>query len=113
MTGDIPHRPPTRFAIEPDGAVVLPSTHPLARDGVYPSAALVELAAQLAGRHVTGAARGGVLVEVRELALEVPSVAAGARLVPEIEVERATPPLPRISVRLPGVLSVKLGLMTT
>lgn len=108
----IPHTPPTRFEVEPDGAVVLPVTHPLAIDGVYPSAALVELAAQLAGRHVAqDGARGGMLVDVRDLELAVATVAAGTRLQPEIVVERAAPPLPRFFVRLPGVLELRLTLM--
>lgn len=112
----IPHGPPTRFELDPDGAVTLPATHPLAEGGSYPSAALVELAAQLVGRLIVASKddhlpRGGVLVEVRELELWVDRVPAGTRLVPEIVVERASPPLPRFQVRLPGVLRVGLSLM--
>ncbi|MCK6521057.1 hypothetical protein L6R49_06390 [Myxococcota bacterium] len=108
----IPHTPPARFEVEEDGAVVLPMDHPLAHDGVYLSCALVELAAQLAGRALASstAARAGVLVEVRELRLAARTVAGGTRLVPELEVERAEPPLPRVFVRLPGVLEARLTL---
>jgi hypothetical protein len=105
----LPHRPPTLFAVSPDGSVLLPETHPLATEGGYPSAALVELAAQLAGLQVQAPpGHGGMLVDVRDLLLEVPSVPPGTLLFPEIKVERATPPMPRIQVRLPGVLSVTL-----
>jgi hypothetical protein len=112
----IPHTPPARFEVEEDGAVVLPMDHPLAHDGVYLSCALVELAAQLAGRALEAClgsspvARAGVLVEVRELRLAARTVAGGARLLPELVIERAAPPLPRVSVRLPGVLEARLTL---
>ncbi|MBK9366491.1 MAG: hypothetical protein IPO67_27495 [Deltaproteobacteria bacterium] len=108
----IPHTPPARFEVEEDGAVVLPMDHPLAHDGVYLSCALVELAAQLAGRALGSStvARAGVLVEVRELRLAARAVAGGTRLLPELVIERAAPPLPRVFVRLPGVLEARLTL---
>lgn len=108
----IPHTPPARFEVEEDGAVVLPMDHPLAQNGVYLSCVLVELAAQLAGRALGSSpvARAGVLVEVRALRLAARTVAGGTRLLPELVVERAEPPLPRVSVRLPGVLEAQLTL---
>lgn len=104
------------FPVEPDGSVLLPSPHPLAPEGAYPTAALVELAAQLLGRALgsqagEAGAGGGVLVELRDLRLLTASVPAGTRLVPEVVLERPSPPLARGRVELPGALSVRLTIL--
>lgn len=106
----IPHAPPMRFEL--DGAdVVLPAHHPLAADGVYSALALVELAAQLAGRAAPAApGHRGMLVEVEGAAVLAPGVPAGTRLTPVVTRERSMGPLHRFHVLLPGVLAARLTL---
>jgi hypothetical protein len=109
----IPHTPPTRFDLDPDGAVVLPPTHPLLRDGRYSAAALVELAAQLAGRRVEApAGHRGMLVEVQDCALLGPA-SPGDRLVPVVELERVMGAMHRFHVVLPRVLDTRLTIMVS
>lgn len=113
----LPHGPPMRFSVEADGAVVLPASHPLAEEGLYRSAALVELAAQRAGAWLSavrgpreGARARACLVDVRDLVLERASARAGERLTVEVTLERDDPRLPRLAVRVPGLLSARLTL---
>jgi hypothetical protein len=104
----IPHGLPTRFDLDPDGAVTLPASHPLLRDGRYSPAALVELAAQLAGRQVRAApGHRGMLVEVQDCAL-LGAASPGQRLVPVVALDRAMGELHRFHVVLPGVLDTRL-----
>lgn len=115
----LPHGPPMRFSVEADGGLVLPASHPLAEEGLYRSAALVELAAQRAGAWLSavrgpreGARARACLVDVRDLVLERASARAGERLTVEVTLERDDPRLPRLAVRVPGLLSARLTLMT-
>lgn len=108
----IPHTPPMRFEVETDGAVVLPGDHPLIEAGVYPSAALVELAAQLAGRLVDAPpGHGGLLVDVAACTLFVTQVPPGTRVLAVVQIERGTGPLQRFHVALPGILEARLTLL--
>lgn len=106
----IPHAPPMRFEL--DGAdVVLPAGHPLAPDGAFPALALIELAAQLAGRAAPAApGHRGMLVEVEGATLLTAAVPAGTRLSPVVTLERSMGPLHRFHVLLPGVLATRLTL---
>jgi hypothetical protein len=109
----IPHGAPMRFEPEADGSVVLPASHPMMRGRAYPAAALVELAAQLAGRSVQApAGHRGMLVEVQDCTL-LGNAPPGARLVPEVTLDRAMGNLHRFRVVLPGVLDTRLTLMVT
>lgn len=111
----IPHAPPIRFDVN-DGDVILPLVHPLCVDGAYPAVALLELAAQLAGRAASlpggGAEPGhrGMLVEVDDCTILTPSVPAGSRLRAEVTLERRLGGLHRFRVTLDGVLSTGLTL---
>lgn len=101
-----------RFEVGQDGSVELPLEHPLAENGVYPTAALLELAAQLAGRLVQAApGHGGMLVEVSNCTFAAAQVPAGTRVAAEVIVERGAGVLQRYHVRLPGILDAHLTLM--
>ncbi len=91
-----------------DGNTVwLPLEHPLADDGFYPCVALIECAAQLAGRAVTAPlGNAGMLVEVGEFIAEVDAVAVGRTLTYVVSHERTMGQLWRFRVQLVGVLSV-------
>lgn len=109
----IPHAPPALFPV--DGArAVLPWGHPLATDGVFPALALVELAAQLAGRSAPAEpGHRGMLVEVEGLELHVDAVPAGGSLAYTVSLERSMGPLHRFRVVLDGVLETRLTLRIT
>ena len=119
----IPHGPPMRFSLI-DGRVLLPSVHPLCADGVYPVAALIELAAQAAGLAIVeeftpeapreGERRHtGMLVEVEGCTFFRAVVPAGEVLVVTSTCERVYGPLRRYRVRIEGVLDVGLTLRVT
>ena len=111
----IPHAPPARFPLF-DGRVLLPLTHPLAVDGVYPSLALIELAAQAAGHAVVealgaeGAGHAGMLVEIESATIHRPRVPGGEVLTVEVRLDRVMGPLRRYRVHIPTVLEVGLTL---
>lgn len=108
----IPHTPPMRFEVEADGSVVLPPVHPLAENGAYPTAALLELAAQLVGRLVQApSGHGGMLVEVADCTLTQREVPAGTRVTAEVVVERGVGTLQRYHVRLGDILDARLTLL--
>lgn len=93
------------------GRVHLPLQHPLATEGVYSSAVLLELAAQLAGRAaVAEPGHRGMLVEVQDARLEVEEVAGGSSLLTRVEALIQRGPLQRFRVQLVGVLEATLTL---
>lgn len=122
----IPHAPPMRFPLfgrPPAWRVRLPEAHPLCVGGVYPTLALVELAAQAAGWAVVDAlavearaagveapAHGGMLVEVESATCERPAVPAGEVLVLDVQETRIMGALRRYTVHVHGVLRVSLTL---
>ncbi|MFZ5482493.1 MAG: hypothetical protein ACOZNI_37365 [Myxococcota bacterium] len=102
-----------RFPVAPDGSVTLPASHPLLRDGRYAPAALVELAAQLAGRAVAApAGHRGMLVEVQDCALLAPA-SPGERVDPVVTLEHRMGGLHRFRVVLAGHLDTRLTLRVT
>ncbi|MFN7147428.1 MAG: hypothetical protein ACK4YP_26920, partial [Myxococcota bacterium] len=113
----IPHAPPIRFPLFGDplvGARVrLPDVHPLCDDGVYPTLALLELAAQAAGHVVAAtlaaeaAAEGreppshaGMLVEIESATLDRPVVSAGEVLTVTVRPDRVMGALRRYRVAI-------------
>lgn len=89
-----------RFEVD-GAAVTLPHEHPLAVSGTYSPVALVELAAQLAGRSLGGTGARGVLVEVDDCELGSAST-GGERLVATVELIRAHGAFRRFRVALVG-----------
>jgi hypothetical protein len=97
------------FAAQGD-RVLLPDRHPLCVAGRYPAAALVELAAQLAGGQVDAPAGApGVLVEVTDCAL-LGEARAGDVLLVRVLLERRQGPLWRFWVELSPALRTRLTL---
>lgn len=118
----IPHARPIRFPLF-GGRVRLPEDHPLCVDGVYPTLALIELAAQAAGGVVVGALaaealqagrevrpHAGMLVEVESASCERPVVPAGEVLTLDVQETRVMGVLRRYTVHVHGVLRVALTL---
>jgi predicted hotdog family 3-hydroxylacyl-ACP dehydratase len=122
----IPHTLPMRFPLfggPLQWRVRLPDAHPLCVDGVYPTVALVELAAQAAGWAVVEAlasesrdagrepaAHGGMLVEVESATCERPVVPAGEVLTVDVQQTRVMGALRRYTVHVHGVLRVGVTL---
>jgi len=104
----IPHQPPMRFEVE--HGVVLPLQHPLARDGGFLALDLIELAAQCAGRALTGEHRSGMLVEVESAKVLSRWVPAGTWVEPQVTPVRQMAGLFRFFVVLPEILEVNLTL---
>lgn len=106
----IPHAPPMLFEVE-GGQVLLPKQHPLASNGRYPTAVLLELAAQLAGRAaVAQPGHRGMLVEVQDAHFLVAEVEGGTSYPIQVEALIQRGPLQRFRVQLPGVLDAGLTL---
>lgn len=98
------------FEVE-GGQVLLPTQHPLASNGRYPTAVLLELAAQLAGRAaVAEPGHRGMLVEVQDAHFLVAEVEGGTSYPYQVETLIQRGPLQRFRVRLPGVLDAGLTL---
>ncbi len=121
----IPHALPMRFSLI-DGRVLLPAVHPLCADGIYPVAALIELAAQAAGlaiaeefmREARNAGEpsrrhAGMLVEVEGCTFFRAVVPAGEVLVVTPTCERVYGALRRYRVRIDGVLDAGLTVRVT
>lgn len=90
-----------------DGRVSLPLAHPLAVEGWFSPVALIECAAQLAGREVVAEpGHAGMLVEIGEFVAQVDRVAAGESLAYRVTLERTMGPLWRFRVELVGILTV-------
>lgn len=122
----IPHTLPMRFPLfggPSEWRVRLPEAHPLCADGVYPTLALVELAAQAAGWAVVEAlaaearragrepaAHGGMLVEVESATCARAVVPAGEVLTLDVRQTRGMGALRRYTVHVQGVLRVGLTL---
>ena len=105
----IPHAPPMLFEVS-GGNVTLPAEHPLCRDGAYTAAALVELAAQLAGRLVQDApGHRGMLVEVEGCRLGRVAY-AGEVLSTTVTATHRRGPLRRFRVVIGDVLDTGLTL---
>jgi predicted hotdog family 3-hydroxylacyl-ACP dehydratase len=99
-----------RFEVE-GGLVQLPKQHPLATDGRYPTAALLELAAQMAGRvAVAQPGHRGMLVEVQDAHFHVQEVEGGKSYPVLVEPLIQRGPLQRFRVQLPGILEAGVTL---
>lgn len=93
---------------EADGALLLTATHPLAEGGRWPATALLEVAAQLAGRRLPGVdGAGGMLVEVGATTFPRPWVEPGP-VTGDVEVEAVLGPLTRVHVRLHDAVGLVL-----
>ena len=103
--------------------MLLPHDHPLCEAGVYPTLALIELAAQAAGHAVAAALadeavaagveptpHAGMLVEVESATLHRPVVPAGEVVSLTVRPDRVMGPLRRYRVSIGGALEVGLTL---
>jgi len=99
-----------RFEVE-DNRVFLPVEHPVASGGSYTALALVECAAQLAGRRVEAVDdHVGMLVELTDLVPLADRVPGGRWVAFDVSVDRTMGPLWRFGVRIEGILEVGLTL---
>jgi predicted hotdog family 3-hydroxylacyl-ACP dehydratase len=102
-----------------DDRVTILANHPMVEGGAIASTALLELAAQIAGRAVESvvesaveseepAGRGGMLVEVDKCVLHTASVPVGTQIVCRARLLKRFAQLLRFEVQLEGVLSTEL-----
>lgn len=123
----IPHGAPVRFELAPGaapllGTVRLPETHPLRGPAGYPTLALVELAAQLAGRALSATLeqtcdptrdpgpRAGMLVELDEVTLKRTLLPAATLVSYRITPGRSMGSLHRFFVEFQDLMTVSLTL---